>query len=180
MWPARFPLETLMPPPGRGELFVGHVGGRLAVTFRLEREDLPTWGRQEACARYLHRLAVARAYGDRGYGEAALRWSAKKSAHEGAWWLRLDTVRSNRTLRGYYERLGFRPAGERRVGGRWLSRFEWELPHRGLRAYGGAPRGGATRAAAGRGGRPPRALRRARGPRRKREVPDGRTAAGRA
>jgi ribosomal protein S18 acetylase RimI-like enzyme len=179
MWPARFPIESFRRPLGDGELFVGEVGGSLALSFRLELEDLPTWGPSGVPARYLHRLAVARTFAGRGFGEAALRWAARKSARDGARWLRLDTVRSNRALRSYYEGLGFRPAGERRVGGRWLSRFELELVRAESTGVDAPGPGSARAGASARRRRSRRSARPAAGPARKREGSGAARGAGR-
>lgn len=131
MWPRRFPLPQVHRWARRGDLYVATVGADLAGVFLLQRSDPATWGRSRRPARYLHRLAVRRAFAGRGLGRRLVEWAAHESARAGAGVLRLDTVRANSVLRAYYRALGFREVGERRVGRRWLTLFERPLPRAG-------------------------------------------------
>lgn len=60
-----------------------------------------------ADARYVHKLAVARAWAGRGVGDALLDWAGAATAAAGLSWLRLDCAKANPGLQRYYRRRGF-------------------------------------------------------------------------
>ncbi|MFI6812101.1 GNAT family N-acetyltransferase [Nonomuraea sp. NPDC050328] len=60
-----------------------------------------------ADARYVHKLAVSRAWSGMGLGDALLDWAGATVGDAGLGWLRLDCAKDNAGLQRYYRRRGF-------------------------------------------------------------------------
>ena len=74
-----------------GELVTGRMGTELCACMYLHNEDPVFW--PEAApgeALYIHRLAVARRFGGRGFSYALLDWAAHEARSTGRNFLRLD------------------------------------------------------------------------------------------
>lgn len=103
------------------EIAAGHLlcvvdGDSLAGIFSVAYEDAAIWGAHERGAHiYLHRIARAPHYHERGLIDAVLTWAHARCvalAREG---LRMDTWASNDVLIAYYVRRGFRLVGEQQM-----------------------------------------------------------------
>ncbi|WP_349307366.1 GNAT family N-acetyltransferase [Rhodococcus sp. IEGM 1409] len=64
----------------------------------------------------VHGLVIDRAFSGASMGERLLRWALRRSAEEGAQYLRLDCVETNVRLRRYYLDAGFVEVGRRDFG----------------------------------------------------------------
>jgi ribosomal protein S18 acetylase RimI-like enzyme len=111
-WPRPFPREELAERIDRDELFVVDVDGEPAATFTLLWDDTSFWGEQPSDAAYLHKLTVRPAFRGRGLGARIVEWVEVRTAAAGRAYLRLDCLRDNAGIRGYYERLGFEHRGD--------------------------------------------------------------------
>jgi ribosomal protein S18 acetylase RimI-like enzyme len=111
-WPRPFPREELAVRIDRDELFVVDLDGEPAATFTLLWDDTPFWGEQPPDAAYLHKLAVRPAFRGGGLGARIVEWVERRVEAAGRSYLRLDCLRDNLGIRGYYERLGFEHRGD--------------------------------------------------------------------
>ncbi|WP_433218080.1 GNAT family N-acetyltransferase [Microtetraspora malaysiensis] len=111
-WPADgFPASRIEPLIETGTMYVLDDGRGPAATVALDgHADPEFWGRDDRpdTARYVHKLAVSRAYAGKGLGEALLDWAGLRAAADGRRWLRLDCSKDNLRLQRYYAELGFR------------------------------------------------------------------------
>lgn len=113
-WPARFEPAWVEGAVARGETWLVSTGGSPAGTVTVDRAD-PLWADLGGTAAYVHRMAIRRRAA--GLGAVVLDWAAGRAGGEGAEFLRLDCVASNRRLRAYYEDRGFAHRGDVPVGG---------------------------------------------------------------
>ncbi len=111
-WPVPFPRDELAQRIERGELYLVEVDGEPAATMTLLWDDPFLWGEPPDAA-YVHKLAIRRMFAGRGLGEAIVEWADRRAAAAGRRYLRLDCMRDNDRIRGYYERLGFEHRGDR-------------------------------------------------------------------
>jgi ribosomal protein S18 acetylase RimI-like enzyme len=91
----------------RGEVYLAHVGGQVAGTFRVHESDAHIWGSDDGLALYVHRLATSRAFAGRELGVALLDEAARLARAAGKPYLRLDCHADNAALCDYYARRGF-------------------------------------------------------------------------
>jgi GNAT superfamily N-acetyltransferase len=112
VWPRPFPREELAFRIEREELFVVEVDGEPAATFTLLWDDPSFWGERPPDAAYLHKLAVRPRYRGRGLGTRIVEWVDRHAAEAGRAYLRLDCLRDDPRIRGYYEELGFEHRGD--------------------------------------------------------------------
>ena len=92
-----------------GELIVGRVAGELASCMYLHDEDREFWPHvAPGEAFYIHRLAVARKFGGRGYAHAMLEWAASEARTTGRPFLRLDCEPRAKLL-ALYRSAGYSP-----------------------------------------------------------------------
>ena len=115
-WPDPFPAGRVSALLERGEFYVGRVEGEVVATLALLWSDPEFWGDQPPVARYVHALAVRRAYAGRGLGTSLLDWAEAETAASGREYLRLDCMSDNPVMRAYYEGQGFEPQGEADLG----------------------------------------------------------------
>ena len=123
-WPLPFPRDELEAAIDREEVYIAELNGNVVATMTLLWDDPVYWGKRPADAAYVHKLAVDRAYGGRGIGQALVEWADEKAAEAGRSFLRLDCLRDNSGIRAYYERLGFAHRGDLFVTGRNMSIYE--------------------------------------------------------
>jgi GNAT superfamily N-acetyltransferase len=112
VWPRPFPRDELAERIDRDELFVVDVDGEPAATFTLLWDDPSFWGERPPDAAYLHKLAVRSPFRGRGLGAHIVEWADRRAAEAGRAYLRLDCLRDDPGIRGYYERLGFEHRGD--------------------------------------------------------------------
>jgi GNAT superfamily N-acetyltransferase len=102
----------------------GEAGG--TVKFQLEDPefwpDLP-----DAGAAYIHRLAIRRRYAGGLVSGQLLRWAVAHAGALGRQMLRLDCDAHRTSLRGVYEKFGFRYHSDRQVGPYYVARYEYPL-----------------------------------------------------
>lgn len=98
-----------------GLFYAAWFGNELVGTLTLQWEDEMVWGEQPSVAVYIHQLAIKDGYRGRDIGEQILDWADHQAADHGRSLLRLDVPPFNAGLRKYYEKLGFRWVGDRKV-----------------------------------------------------------------
>ena len=91
-----------------GGIFVARLGDAVCGAVTLIEHDLLVWGTDQKHALYVHRLVSSRQAVGRGIGAAILRWAQDVARQRGKACLRLETWDTNRKLRAYYEKQGFR------------------------------------------------------------------------
>ncbi len=123
-WPLPFPRQEIAAAIERGEVYVAELDGEDVATVTLLWDDPQYWPGKPPDAAYVHKLAVSRACAGRRIGEAIVEWADRTAAHAGRDFLRLDCLRDNAGIRGYYERLGFEHRGDLVVNGRGMSIYE--------------------------------------------------------
>ena len=82
---------------------------------RILDEDLMYWGVQSEKAKYIHSLVVKEEYNGRGIGKMILEKVAKDAKENNCKYLRLDTDSTNPKLCKYYENLGFKQVGAKKL-----------------------------------------------------------------
>ena len=103
------------------EIATGHLlrvleGDTLVGVFSVAYEDPAIWGEHERGAHiYLHRIARAAGYQGRGLTDMVVAWAHERCRALGRAGVRMDTWASNAALIAYYQRLGFRLVGRRRI-----------------------------------------------------------------
>lgn len=91
----------------RGEVYVVKGGEGIVGTITLQWSDRKFWGDLPLEAGYIHKLAIKHAYSGQHLGLRMLQWAETKTRAEGKRYLRLDCLASNKTIREYYEKIGF-------------------------------------------------------------------------
>lgn len=91
-----------------GHAFVAKVGDTVCGTVTLMDSDPLVWASDQTNAVYIHRLASSRNEIGYGIGAKILQWVKTYAKQRGKTRLRLDTWNTNRKMRAYYEKLGFR------------------------------------------------------------------------
>jgi protein-tyrosine phosphatase len=81
---------------------------RLVGSVTVVWDDPLIWGEQPESAGYIHMLMVDRAFAGYGIGRLILQYAEDSIAAAGYRRGRLDCVADNPSLRGYYERAGYR------------------------------------------------------------------------
>jgi ribosomal protein S18 acetylase RimI-like enzyme len=91
-------------------------GDVLVGVFSVAYEDAAIWGEDERGAHiYLHRIARGAGYQGRGLTDMVVAWAHEPCRALGRAGVRMDTWASNTALITYYQRLGFRVVGRRRI-----------------------------------------------------------------
>jgi ribosomal protein S18 acetylase RimI-like enzyme len=112
-----------------GEVYLAKIetGDSFVGLLRFEWHDPHLWPADPDGGGYVHSLGVRPDYHGKGLGAAMLRWAAEHARARGRRYLRLDCVASNRSLRRFYEELGFRFRGVASHGGYTGALFELDL-----------------------------------------------------
>jgi catechol 2,3-dioxygenase-like lactoylglutathione lyase family enzyme/ribosomal protein S18 acetylase RimI-like enzyme len=124
--PEELGQDGLRQPAERGELFGLLCDDQLLGCMLLQDEDPIHWPDSAPDeALYIHKLAVSRRHGGRGYGERLVEFACDSAAARGVPRVRLDTMPASK-LQDYYARLGFigDPLGPAVYNGRRLIRME--------------------------------------------------------
>jgi GNAT superfamily N-acetyltransferase len=90
-----------------GEVYLARIAHVPVATLTLQWDDRLVWGETHSDARYVHRLAVRRAYGGKGVGRTLLKWAEEETVRSGREFLRLDCMKENDALHSYYTAAGF-------------------------------------------------------------------------
>lgn len=111
-WPYPFPEHIVRASIARADTYLAWLDGGPVGTLALYWADPTFWGDQPPNAGYVHRLVVAWTAAGQGLGAQLLDWAAGHTSAQQRRWLRLDCGADNTTLRAFYERQGFRHAGD--------------------------------------------------------------------
>jgi ribosomal protein S18 acetylase RimI-like enzyme len=115
VWP-EFPDAAILDEMAAGRLMRVVDEHTVVGVFSVAHEDPAIWGADERGAHiYLHRIARAAGYRGRGLTDAVLAWAHARCRDLGREGVRMDTWASNEALISYYQRLGFRLVGRRRI-----------------------------------------------------------------
>jgi len=101
----------------RGNVYVVKGLEGTVATITLQWNDKKFWGDIRPDAGYIHKLAIKRSHAGQRLGLRLLSWAEAKARAKGKSYLRLDCLASNKTIRQYYERVGFTHV---RDSGAWL------------------------------------------------------------
>jgi GNAT superfamily N-acetyltransferase len=118
--PGELPLEWIQTCAAEGWVYVVRCEERVIGSVTIVWGDPLMWGEESAPAGYIHMLMVDRFIAGHGIGRALLAWAEHFIRRSGRRLARLDCVRTNRPLRGYYERSGYAL-----VGYKSLPEVEW-------------------------------------------------------
>jgi GNAT superfamily N-acetyltransferase len=118
--PGEMPPEWIQTSVAQGWVYVVPRGTRVIASVTILWDDPLMWGAPPEPAGYIHMLMVDRDLAGHGIGRALLAWAEQFIADSGRQLARLDCVRANRPLRGYYERAGYTL-----VGYKQLPEVEW-------------------------------------------------------
>ena len=129
-WTRPFPREVVAAAVSREEVYVAEVEGRAIATVTVLEDDPTYWGERPPDALYVHKLVVQRDHAGRGLGAALVEWVDERAAENGRQFLRLDCLRDDPGIRGYYEGLGFEHCGDFDDTGRGLQLSLYERPVR--------------------------------------------------
>ncbi|WP_438471952.1 GNAT family N-acetyltransferase [Rhodococcus erythropolis] len=116
--PREVSVEQVGEQISRGEFFVARdrAQSRIVGALRLIWSDPVVWPDSNEPAGYVHGLVIDREFSGTSLGERLLVWAHRRSAEEGAQYLRLDCVETNVRLRRYYRDAGFAEVGRRDFG----------------------------------------------------------------
>ena len=117
--PGEVPPDEIAAQVAAGEWHVLRAGAEVVGALRLLWSDPDVWGARPDDAAYVHGLVIAPAHAGGGHGVRLLDWAAGRAAAAGRAHLRLDCVRTDDRLRGYYRSLGFAEVGRRAFDNGW-------------------------------------------------------------
>ncbi len=90
--------------------------GQMVAVFSTVNTEPVIWDDSHGTeAIYLHRMAVRGAYRGQNIVGKILDWAMAKARMEGKKYIRVDTWANNRALTDYYQRLGFKWMGKRKL-----------------------------------------------------------------
>ena len=95
--------------------FINESNGKNIGMVRVLDEDLMYWGKQKEKTKYIHSLVVKEEYNGKGIGSKVIHEIQKKAREENCKYLRLDADSKNVKLCQYYEKLGFKQVGTKRL-----------------------------------------------------------------
>jgi GNAT superfamily N-acetyltransferase len=125
---AHVSLEAVAPDVQAGLYYIAWLNGDAAGVVRLQTEDPEIWpDAAEGAAVYLHRLAVRRRYAGGDVATSMLGWIVGRARELEREYVRLDCAADRPTLRGVYERFGFRLYDERDMGSYVLARYQLKV-----------------------------------------------------
>jgi len=111
----------------RGEVYVVKAIEATMGTITLQWNDKKFWGDLPPDAGYVHKLAVKRSYSGQALGLRMIQWAEAKARAEGKRYLRLDCLASNKTIREYYQKVGFIHVRDTETPGWKASLYEKKL-----------------------------------------------------
>ena len=120
--PGELTLEWIQTCVSEGWIYVVPHDQRVIASVTIVWNDPSMWGDLSDPAGYIHMLMVNRDFAGHRIGRALLAWAEHFIRDAGRSLARLDCVRSNVVLRGYYERAGYTLVGETA-----LPEVEWAL-----------------------------------------------------
>lgn len=82
---------------------------------RILNEDVLYWGKQEHKATYIHSLVVREKYNGKGLGTRIIQEIENQAKRNNCKYLRLDADSKNPKLCHYYEKLGFKHVGTKKL-----------------------------------------------------------------
>ncbi|HEX2545939.1 MAG TPA: GNAT family N-acetyltransferase [Ramlibacter sp.] len=119
---------AVAPHIAQGLYFIGEDEAGVVGVFRFQREDRVFWPEmEEGTSAYLHKLAVLPARQGHEAAQGLLACACDLARARGLRFLRLDCIGGRPSLRGVYERFGFRHHSDRVLGRTTFHRFELEL-----------------------------------------------------
>lgn len=83
--------------------------------IRIMNEDLQYWGVQPQKAKYIHSLVVREKYNGKGIGNKIIDKTETIAKNDNCNYLRLDAVSKNQKLCSYYEKIGFKKVGTKKM-----------------------------------------------------------------
>ncbi len=107
--------------------FVENESSELVGMFRLMKEDLLYWGKQEKKAQYIHSLVVPNEFSGLKIGHKIIEKIENDMLRNNIHLLRLDCNASNEKLCKYYTDLGFEKVGEVQMPLQVCNLYEKEL-----------------------------------------------------
>jgi ribosomal protein S18 acetylase RimI-like enzyme len=113
--PGELPMEWIQTCVAEGWVYVVPRAKELIASVTIVWDDPLMWGEQPEPAGYIHMLIVDREFAGHGIGRSLLAWAEQFIADSGRQLARLDCVRTNRPLRGYYERAGYTLVGYKKL-----------------------------------------------------------------
>jgi len=119
--PGDLPAQWIEVGIGFGEVSLVSHDDRLVGSVTVVWDDPLIWGEQPESAGYIHMLMVDRAFGGHGIGRLILQCAEDSITAAGHPRARLDCVADNQSLRGYYQREGYRF-----VGTKTFPDLEWD------------------------------------------------------
>ena len=111
----------------RGEVYVVRAVEATVGTITLQWNDKKFWGDLPPEAGYIHKLAIKRSYSGQHLGLRMIQWAEAKARAEGKRYLRLDCLASNKTIREYYQKVGFIHVRDTETPGWKASLYEKKL-----------------------------------------------------
>jgi GNAT superfamily N-acetyltransferase len=111
--PGELPLEWIQWCIAQGWVHVALRGDTLVGSVTIVWEDPLIWGERQERAGYIHMLLVNRSFAGHGIGRSLLDWAERFILDSARGLARLDCVRGNQALRGYYEAAGYELVGYR-------------------------------------------------------------------
>jgi ribosomal protein S18 acetylase RimI-like enzyme len=92
----------------QGTTYAVRMAGELVGVTALEWSDDGWDDDAKQNAGYIRRLAIAEGQNGKGLGGLVIDWALEELARQNRQYLRLDCPTENKSLCGYYEKLGFR------------------------------------------------------------------------
>ncbi len=107
--------------------FVSNDASSLIGMYRLSKEDLMYWGKQEKKARYIHSLVVLPEFSGKNIGFKIIEKIEQEMLTDCISFLRLDCNSTNERLCKYYVDLGFEKVGQKQMPLSLNNLYEKEL-----------------------------------------------------
>ncbi|WP_299673378.1 GNAT family N-acetyltransferase [uncultured Tenacibaculum sp.] len=97
------------------EFFFIENGDENMGMVRIMTKDTLYWGEQEIPAKYIHSLVIREKYNGKGLGAIIIQQISDQAKKENYNYLRLDADSNNSKLCSYYENLGFKNVGIKKL-----------------------------------------------------------------
>ncbi|KGL62759.1 N-acetyltransferase GCN5 [Polaribacter sp. Hel1_85] len=95
--------------------FIDNLKGNNIGMVRILNEDLLYWGKQNEKAIYIHSLVIKEEYNGKGIGSKVLEKIASNAKNFNCKFLRLYADSKNRGLCSYYENIGYKKVGMKKL-----------------------------------------------------------------